>query len=377
VSVRPRILLLSGGSGVGQSVLACLAGRRTSIRLAATTSVADAPAVFDFDAAYLAPETRRRPDAYAARFREVLAHFEPDLVIPCRDDDVSFLAGQRAREPAMARRFLCGDASVAAAVLDKLESARFSARNGLPFVPTLDADSGFDAARRFAAEHGFPLLAKPRCGFASRGVRLILDARQLEQACAQEDYVLQKYAGDADAVRRLADDIARCGVPLFHTLEDIKVSIQAGISPGGAVTRVLAFGALGRLGRSEGLHLVDDARLVAAATTWVEAFARAGWRGPLNIQGHRGASGDLTIFEFNGRFTGSTAARLLLGFDEVGDALRDWLGLMLAPAVPAPAQEVLFCPAVRALDRGKAQCLRRDGYWSAGDEAQATRAVEA
>ena len=359
----PRILLLSGASGVGRSVLACLEGRRAPVRIAATSSTPVDAALFDYDAVYLTPETRRFPDRYAARFEEVLAHFEPDLVIPCRDDDVGFLAEQRLRAPAMASRLLCGSAAVAAAMLDKLESARFSASHGLPFAPTLAGGGDFDAARRFAAAHGFPLVCKPRRGFASHGVRLVFDERQLEQACARPDQVLQKYVGDAEASRRLLDDIARRGMPLFHSLEQGKLSIQAGIAPDGRVAQVAAFENLMRLGRSEGIRVVDDPRLVAAGRNWAEAFAGAGWRGPLNLQGQRGADTAFTIFEYNGRFTGSTVARLLLGFDEVGGALRDWLGVALPPAAGAPAREATATLGWRVPHRDGAERLRRDGYW--------------
>jgi carbamoyl-phosphate synthase large subunit len=356
MSGGPRILLLSGTSLVGQSVLACLADRRSEIRIATTSSAPEEPTAFDFDLAYVVPETRRCPEQHAARFAEVLADFRPDLVIPCRDDDVIFLAAQRARAPTMARRFLCGDPAVAAAIFDKLDSARFCALHGLPFVPTLDAGDGLEAARRFAARHGFPLLGKPRCGFASRGVRLILDERQLAQACAQPDLVLQKYLGDTGAVRQLAEDITRFGVPLFHTLEQEKLSVQASIAPEGEVTDVFAFVNAMRFGRSEAVRGADDARLVAAGRSWAAAFSGAGWRGPLNVQGQRNADGTMTIFEFNGRFTGSTAARLLLGYDEVGVALRDWLGFELAPA-RAVADEVRVRPL--ALTASRAVSRRR------------------
>lgn len=364
MSDGPRILLLSGTSLVGQTVLACLTERRGELRIATTSSAPDEPSAFDFDAAYLVPETRRCPEEHAARLAEVLAHFAPDLVIPCRDDDVIFLAGQRASAPAMAHRFLCGEAPVAAAMYDKLASARFCAGHGLPFAPTLGAGEGVEAACRFAAAHGLPLIAKPRFGFASQGVRLILDERQLAQACAQPDVVLQKFLGDAGAVRRLAEDIARLGVPLFHTLEESKLSIQASVAPDGEVTAAFAFANAMRLGRSEAVRSADDAGLVAEGRRWAAAFAGAGWRGPLNMQGHRNADGTMTIFEFNGRFTGSTAARLLLGYDEVGVALRDWLGLAPAPA-RAAAHEVRVYPMARALRADWTERLRREGYWSA------------
>jgi hypothetical protein len=360
-----RILLLSGGSLVGQNVLACLAGWRARLRVAASNSNADEPALFDFDAVFLTPEVRRQPEAFAARFEELLACFDPDLVVPCRDDDVQFLAEQRRRRPDLAHRFLCGDATVAAAMVDKLEGARFSAQHGLPFVPSLAArDLG--QARQFAAAHGYPLIAKQRRGFASRHVRLILDERQLERACAEPDVVLQRYVGDASAVRRLAQDIAQRGLPLFHTLEADKLSMQASIGPAGDVARVFATEHAMRFGRSEVVRVVDDAELLAAGRRWAVKFAEAGWRGPLNMQGARGADAALSLYEYNGRFTGATAARQLLGFDEVGIALCDWLGLEV-PAIPlAPARQVVRYPAGRTLRSDDAERLRRDGHWTAG-----------
>lgn len=359
---RPCILLLSGASLVGQNVLACLGGHRHDLELVAANSAPDDPCLFDFDAVYLTPENRRQPDAYSARFRELLAEVDPDLVIPCRDDDVTFLAGERDRQPEMACRFLCGDAMLAAAMLDKLESARLSARLGLPFAPTLDAGVDPATALRFAVEHGFPLIGKPRRGFASHGVRLILDRQQLENACGRPDYVLQKYLGNAEAVRRLADAIARNGLPLFHTLEEPKLSIQALVAPDGAVRQVFASHNLMRLGRSERVEVVGDAAVLTAGTSWATAFACAGWRGPLNIQCQLGPGSEATIYEYNGRFTGATAARQLLGFDEVGLALRDWLGLPLLPPLPS-ADMVVRQSVSRPVDTSRVAQLRRDGCW--------------
>lgn len=359
---RPSILLLSAASLVGQNVLACLDGRRHELEVVAANSSADDPSLFDFDAAYLTPEVRQQHGAYSARFRGLLVDLEPDLVIPCRDDDVSFLAGERDRQPALGRRFLCGEVKLADAMLDKLDSARLSDRLGLPFAPTLDAGVDAATALHFAQEHGFPLIGKPRHGFASRGVRLILDRRQLEHACGQSDYVLQKYLGDAAAVRRLAGDIAQRGLPLFHTLEEAKLSIQASITPEGQVAQVFASQNLMCLGRSEQVSVVDDAAVMATGASWAAALARAGWRGPLNIQCHLGTGGEATIYEYNGRFTGATAARRLLGFDEVGLALRDWLGLPLPPPLRS-AEQVVRQSVSRPIDASRVAQLRRDGCW--------------
>ena len=51
------LLFTSGGSMVGQNVLQTLAGRRDGVRVVATSSVADEPALYLFDAVYTAPQT--------------------------------------------------------------------------------------------------------------------------------------------------------------------------------------------------------------------------------------------------------------------------------------------------------------------------------
>jgi carbamoyl-phosphate synthase large subunit len=358
-----RILLLSGASLVGQNVLACLAPWRDRLVVAATSSVADDPFLFEFDRVYHVPQVRSDPLAHATRFDDVIGHFEPDLVVPCRDDDVSFVAARRDSCPEEAHRLLCGDAAVASAMLDKLKGAQFSAARGLPFVPTLAADGNVTAALRFAASHGWPLIAKPRRGFASRGVRLLLTEGQLERACAAPDTVIQKYVGDAGAVRRAADDVAENGLPLFLTTEETKLSLQACIGPDGEVTAAFASGNVMRMGRSEAVQLVDDAASVVLARRWAGVFAQAGWRGPLNIQCQRDADGAVAIYEYNGRFTGATAARQLLGFDEVRYVLRDWLGFAAGGPTLRPAREVLRYLVGRPRREDDARRLLRDGCW--------------
>ena len=105
------ILLISGGSLVGQSVLDALADRRSDVELVATNSVPTGISLFDFDAVYLTPETMAAPTAFERRFSEILALERPDLVIPCRDDDVAFLAEYKERRPEGKTDFCAATAS--------------------------------------------------------------------------------------------------------------------------------------------------------------------------------------------------------------------------------------------------------------------------
>lgn len=365
-----RLLLLSGASLVGQNVVAALQGRRTGLRLAAMNSVATEPALFDFDEAYLCGNLRDDREAFAQRFVTVLERVDPQLVIPCRDDDVAFLAAFAESLPAAAPRLLCGSRAVAQAMLDKLESAALCARHGLPYAAAIDAARPRAALHDFAATHGLPLVAKPRQGFASRGVFLVLDAAQLDRVAGRADYVLQRYLGDRHDVMRRVRQMAEEGAPLFHTFESVKLSIQAFIAPDGSLAGLCTTRNTMRQGRSERVELDADAALDELGRRCAAAFAREGWRGPLNIQCQRAPDGELGIYEFNGRYTGATAARWLLGYDEVGIGLETFCGV-LRPAVPMPgagAAEAVRVPLTRAIDPLQVDRLMRNGYWQVADD---------
>jgi carbamoyl-phosphate synthase large subunit len=336
------------------------------VRLSATNSLAEEPALFDFDAVYLTPSLHDNPQAFELCFWRLLAEYEPDLVIPCRDEDVAFLAVQAERRPEWRDRFLCGDSNVAMAMLDKAESERFSREHGLPFAPTLSATAQPEAVQAFLREQGFPLIAKPARGFASRGVELILNQDQLEQILGRSDYILQKYLGDPEPVWTYARKTICQGIPLFHTFEEVKHSVQVSIAPSGYLTGLLVTRNTMRYGRSERVELDDDDEIARAGQQWAAAFSRTGWRGPLNIQCQYSPARELMIYEYNGRLTGATAARFLLGFDEVGMILKDWIGYAL-PSIPSPAgvHTVIRSPVSRRMDPAKVAQLSRESYWQA------------
>ena len=173
---------------------------------------------------------------------------------------------------------------------------------------------------------------------------------------------------------RRAEDIATRGLPLLSTLEDIKLSIQATIAPHEAIAQLFATANAMRFGRSERVNVIQDVDVLTAGWDWAAVFAQAGWRGPLNIQGHRDADGAITIYEYNGRFTGATAARNLLGFDEVGRVLRDWLGFVPPAVEIAPAREVVCYLAGRALDATKVGQLKCEAYWAGAANSRITLA---
>ena len=221
-----RLLVLAVGTQVGQNVLTVLAGRRDSLVLVATSSVANEPSLFDYDAVYLAPPTAVNAEAFERRVLEIMERERIDLVIPCRDDDVLFLASLREQRPSLAPRLLCGAHRAADVICDKWLSSEFCSPRGIPFVPSIVAGDGHDCAD-FVRRHGFPLVVKPRRGYASQEVFLIFNEAQLERSLAREGVIVQTFLGDRNSVADYLAGVEADGVPLYHTFQGLKHSIQA------------------------------------------------------------------------------------------------------------------------------------------------------
>ncbi len=359
-----RLLILSVGTQVGQNVLTTLARRRRALELIATSSVAREPAIFDADTVYLVPPTAAEPDAFEHRLIDIIARESVDLVIPCRDDDVAFLASLRGRRPDLAPRLLCGSAGAARVIADKWLSAEFCARNDLPFAPSIAEGGAYERAE-FARQHGYPLVAKPRRGYASQDVYLISNDAQFERVLAREGWVVQKYLGDPRGVAEYLAGLETGGIPLYHTFQGLKHSVQVLIAPDGSVAHVICTRNALVMRRSKWVEADREPASLEIGARCGRAFAAAGWRGPLNIQCQRAADGVLLIHEFNGRFTGATVDRWLLGFDEVGPAIECFTGVHLdgEPASAPAALEVFESLVARGADPRNVEALTRDGVW--------------
>lgn len=358
------LLLLSGGSLVGQNIIQALAARRQHVRLLANNSAADEPSLADFDEVRLAPVTADAPEALERQLLAWIEECRPNLVIPCRDDDVSFLAHLAARHPTLAPLACCGTPEIAEVMLDKLASARFSDAHALPFAATILPDDR-SALSDFATHHGFPLIAKPRQGFASRKVTILLDEQHLDAVLGHTDMIVQQYLSDPSAPATLLDHSLRFGVPLFHSLESVKISLQAFIGANGQTTGVFVTRHRMRQGVSALVERDDDPAAHALALKCAAVFAREGWRGPLNIQCQPDRDGTLRIYEYNGRFTGATAARTAMGYDEIGLALSALTGRSLLPPAAAAVTRVTKQPFNRPDQPAIRDALLADGRWQA------------
>jgi carbamoyl-phosphate synthase large subunit len=371
--MRPlTLLLLSGGGHTGANAMASLASRRTGLRLVATSDTPDEPALFNFDAVYLAPKIAANPAAFESRVLEIIAREEPHLVVPCRDEDVAWLSRLRERRDDLRARLLCGAPAIAAIANDKWASFEFAITHGLPFVPSLPTGDGAGAQDRlgdFLGRHGLPLVAKPRDGVDSTGVTVLTRSAQAQHAMARPNYVLQAFLGAARIPQAYLEQVEREGIPLFHSLEGVKRSLQVLIGPEGRIEHVVCTRNQRLRHNARSIALDGDVEPRRIGEACARVFADAGWRGPLNVQCLPAADGSLLIHEFNLRFTGATGARWYLGCDEIGMAVRAFTGFALDSAFPATETPAVALEglAARAANGACVRTLAERGQWTRGN----------
>ncbi|MDO9315975.1 MAG: hypothetical protein Q7T97_15680 [Burkholderiaceae bacterium] len=330
---------------MGENVIDALGDRRSALRLVATNTQPWAPSLARVDRVCLAPPTAGDPQSFKTLLMQLVEEERPALVIPCRDDDVQCLAHWAGDLHDLGAQSLVGNPAAAAHLVDKWRSAQFSVARGLPFARSAPAADPL-AVEALLGEVGWPLLVKPRAGFASLGVRILRQRSQLEAVLGDPAMLVQEYLGSREALVSYLDELERLGVPLFNSFEESKYSLQIFIGPAGDIVDHLVTRHSMKQGKSAQVEVWADAELDALALHAGRTFSEAGWRGPLNVQCQRCPDGRVAIYEYNGRFTGATSARALLGYDEVGWALERFAGLPLHRHGNdrAPGQIVLRSP---------------------------------
>lgn len=358
------LLLLSGGSQVAQFIAASLQGRRDGLRIVATNSIADDPELWAYDRAYLVPPTSREPEAWRARIVEIISRERPDMIIPCRDDDVEPLALLSEGDAALYARSVCGPSAIAHAFGDKWLSYLLARQQGLAFAESCLASEAPDVLRAFVERVGYPVIAKPRDGFSSKGIFLIDSDAQLMHMRERGNYVLQEYLGNPERFAQFKADLTTVGIPLFHTLHGEKHSLELMFSPDSTPHGVFATYNEQRFRARFVRPNIEDATLALGAEC-NRVFSKLGWRGPLNVQCQLDRHGAVKIHEFNGRYGALAAERTLLGYDEVSLGIRLFAGYDVPPSRwdREPARWACAQLVSRAPIPSHVEALNRDGVW--------------
>lgn len=286
-----KVLVTGAGAVLGQGIIRSLRASVLDPEIVAVDISPFAVGLYWADAAHLVPKSSGVRDLDA--IRALLDSERPDAVLVGTDVELLAFAEHRAELEA---EFDCSVIVSSPAVIqianDKYETFRFLRDHGF----ACPASCLPHEAECFAAEHGFPLIVKPRVGARSIGVHRVQDLHSMFKALAEvPDAVVQTLAGPDDAEYT-------AGVVVSDGRAGASIVMRRDLRDGNTHRAYVDFYP----------ELNTEVRLIAEA---LEAD------GPVNFQFR--IDGDaVKVFEINARFSGTTPFRMLAGFNEVEMVLR-------------------------------------------------------
>lgn len=293
-----KVLITGAGAVLGQGIFRAL--RRSTIAAQVTTADPSplSAGLYWSDRARLVPWAS--DPHYIDRMSDLLAKERPDVVLVGTDVELLPLARARAMlEATHSTKILVSDPHVVAIAEDKYETFKFLRDAG--FAPPLSALPEDRAELELLiAQSGFPLVVKPRVGARSVGVGIVTTRAELEAALnGRTGLVVQECVGTPD-------------LEFTSSALVFDGSVDASI----VMRRDLRDGNTYRAYCEPYEDLNAQVREMAAA---LQPF------GPANFQFRTDSRGRARVFEINGRFSGATPLRALVGFNEVEMCIRKLL----------------------------------------------------
>lgn len=287
-----NILFLGGAKRVSMArhFKRAAATRGIAVSIFGSEISQDVPLVIEGD---IIDNTRWSDADALQRLSDVCREHEISVVVPFVDNGVAFAT--RLAEASEGRIFApCSAPAVSERMFDKVLAAADFESAGLPIPATWHPS--------IPADDMLPLIAKPRCGSASKGIILIDEASQLDEIY-HPSYLIQKRFDKRDEItvdcyRSVVDGHIKAIVPRLRN----EVA-------GGEVVRTTVF---------------HDAQVSALAE---KVILSLGLTGAVTVQLLRDLrSGILYVMEVNPRLGGGAVAAIGAGADLTGMILDDALG---------------------------------------------------
>lgn len=302
------------GGGVGQSVIRAL--RRSKLPLTITGLDADPWAVglYQCDDLAVIPSVSDT-EAYAAALHDLIRDRGIDVLFPGTDTELQTLAGLREALLGLGCCPIISSPDFVRMSRDKLLSHATLTEADIPFVWTTSVEH----FRGSLSSALFPVIVKPRGGSGSVGARVFHAAEEVATARLDPEDIVQQYLVPKSwgLGRPMPADVLKAG----RLRQEDEVSIQAAIGPDGSCVGI--FASINELRDGVPVRICPtlDPDILSFAQRVFDIFIGMGHVGPCNIQGRLTESG-LVLYEVNPRFTGITAVRAALGWNECEAALR-------------------------------------------------------
>jgi carbamoyl-phosphate synthase large subunit len=325
---RKTLLITSATSGVGLAVIDALRNRRSGIRIIGISTEPFAAVRSEFDLAINCPSTESQ--AFPEFVENICKSEKVDLVIAGRDDDLMALADRNDDQQSRIR-LQSGPGSLLTLFRDKYRAYEWCKEHSIEFAESITTDSPQvekELDRLISISGGYPLVLKPRCGDGSRGVHILRDEEDLRCAILLDNHIIQEFVGNTPPGN--VEPNLKFGVPLFWNFPEllqgvIVLIVNRQARTGESFTCIASHsqGVVNKLWRTEDTFLTELANKI------LKELLAEGFEGICNFSAMKSVDGTWKVIEINSRFTGGTAGRLLLGFDEVGKVLSNFLDLEL------------------------------------------------
>jgi carbamoylphosphate synthase large subunit len=325
-----RVAITGVGGGVGQAVVHSLRLSPLPLHLLGLDASPWSVGLYQCDEASLIPHVD--DPAYGDALLAALAEHAIEALIPGTDTELPALSCLRDRLAAQGCRLVISSHDFVRIARDKLACNKALHGTGIPFVHTLSAPEFASTC----TEDSFPAILKPKGGSGSVGTKVLFSADDLDPAWLVEGNIVQEYLIPAAwGISRVSRaDVVRQG----RLRQDEELSVQGMVAPDGTVVGIFISVNELRDGVVMKVRPTDDPELRALSTHLFQVLSDMGHVGPCNVEGRvtdRGA----VFYELNPRFTGVSAARAEMGFNECDAGLR----LFAADESPAAVAATLTC----------------------------------
>ncbi len=196
-----KLLITSVGSLLGQNILDSIESRRNLIRVVGMNTIVENPRNFRCDTVYLVHKTNS--DKFLEDFTTIVEKEKPDFILPGRDEDCIFLSDFKSNHPEkFGKKIPFGNSLIPIVMFDKYQSHLFCKTNQLAFANSYlyTEENDREGLNDFIDKQGFPLLVKPREGFASQGVHFVLNNDQVSELVREGEVLFQEYLGNPDEI---------------------------------------------------------------------------------------------------------------------------------------------------------------------------------
>jgi nucleoside-diphosphate-sugar epimerase/carbamoylphosphate synthase large subunit len=308
MSKQIGIAVTSVGSGIGQSIVQSCRLSHLPLFIVGFDLNPFAFGAYDCDSQQTVPKVTS-PE-YIDKLLSSCVEFGVSLLIPGLDSELLLISKNKKRFEDKGIRVLVADPPFIQLCRDKiLWSCELHSKTNA-IIPCYDYNKIESLIK--AGEVKYPLIAKPKDGSASAGVRIINSERSLHKL--NDSFVIQPYIFPAD------------NDPYYETLKNAveneiflqiaEVSVQYAISRDKQILGKMA--SYNRLKDGVPIEIVpvEDQRIWDTLEDLFPYLYEKGMYGPVNFQGRMTEKGPI-FFEMNGRFTGITGLRSMMGFNEV------------------------------------------------------------